>query len=174
MIAGVLLGGGRSRRFGSNKLQAPIDGRRMLDIACAHFLEAGLEPVVFCGRDRPEDERVIVVEPGADMIDTLRNGLRAIPDGPFAFAPADMPRLQPGLIQRLAEAFLASGKPYLVPVFEGRRGHPAFASDKEPFFRLGDTRGAREVWETAGEDLVHFEIETRDILFDVDRPSDLE
>jgi len=172
-IAGVLLGGGASRRFGAPKLEARLGDVRLLDLACGHFLDAGLDPVVFAGRGRPEDPRVRVVEPGAEMIDTLRNGLRALGDEAFAFAPADMPALSPELIRALAAAFDASAKPFLVPSFGGRRGHPAFARAKEPFFRLGDTGGAREVWRAAGKDLVHFEVGTTDVLFDVDVPEDL-
>jgi molybdenum cofactor cytidylyltransferase len=173
VIAGVLLGGGASRRFGSNKLQEKLGGERLLDIACAHFLDAGLEPVVFAGDLLPKDPRVVVAAPGAHMIDTLRSGLAALPDVPFAFAPADMPALSPELIAALRDAFLAAGRPYLVPVHGGRRGHPAFAHTKEPFLRLGDRAGAREVWQQAGEDLVHEEVETADILFDVDTAEDL-
>jgi molybdenum cofactor cytidylyltransferase len=172
-IAGVLLGGGASQRFGSDKLAEKLAGERLLDIACAHFLDAGLAPVVFAGRLKPADERVLVVAPGAQMIDTLRHGLAALPDGPFAFAPADMPALAPELIAALRDAFLAAGRPYLVPVHAGRRGHPAFAHSKEPFLRLGDAGGAREVWQLAGDDLVHHEVATADVLFDVDRPQDL-
>ncbi len=172
-IAGVLLGGGASRRFGSDKLAAKLGGERLLDIACAHFLDAGLSPVIFAGDLRPADERVLVAAPGAHMIDTLRNGLAAAPDGPFAFAPADMPALGADLIRALRDAFVAAGCPYLVPVHGGRRGHPAFAREKEPFLRLGDRSGAREVWQQAGDDLVHFEVETADILFDIDTPDDL-
>ncbi|MHC4972647.1 MAG: nucleotidyltransferase family protein [Planctomycetota bacterium] len=172
-IAGVLLGGGASRRFGSNKLEEELAGKRLLDIACAHFLDAGLAPVVFAGELQPADPRVETVAPGPHMIDTLRNGLAALPDGPFAFAPADMPALGPELIASLRDAFLAAGRPYLVPVHGGRRGHPAFARTKEPFLRLGDRGGAREVWQQAGDDLVHFDVETADVLFDVDTPDDL-
>jgi molybdenum cofactor cytidylyltransferase len=172
-IAGVLLGGGASRRFGSDKLESKLAGKRLLDIACVHFLDAGLAPVVFVGAGRPADPRVLVVAPGAQMIDTLRHGLAAVPDGPFAFAPADMPALGSELIASLRDAFLAAGRPYLVPVHGGRRGHPAFAREKEPFLRLGDAGGAREVWQHAGEDLVHHEVETADVLFDVDTPDDL-
>jgi acetylornithine deacetylase/succinyl-diaminopimelate desuccinylase-like protein/CTP:molybdopterin cytidylyltransferase MocA len=172
-VAGVLLGGGESRRFGSPKLEATLGGRRLVDIACANFLDAGFEPVVFCGRARPQDPRVLVVEPGAEMIATLRSGLAAVPDGPFAFAPADMPFLRPPLLRELREAFLASGKPFLVPVLRGRRGHPAFSRAKEPFLRIGGRGGARDVWRQAGTDLVHHGVATEAVLFDVDWPADL-
>jgi CTP:molybdopterin cytidylyltransferase MocA len=172
-VAGVLLGGGASTRFRAPKLEVRWHGRRLLDVACANFLDAGLSPVVFAGLPRPEDLRVMRAEGGARMIDTLRSGLAAIPDVPFAFAPADMPALHAGLVRELLDAFAASGKDFLVPVFEGRRGHPAFARKKEPFLRLGDRDGAREVWRDAGDRILHYEVKTADILFDVDTPDDL-
>jgi len=172
-VAGVLLGGGASTRFRAPKLEARWHGRRLLDIACANFLEAGLSPVVFAGATRPDDLHVVRVDGGARMIDTLRNALAAIPDMPFAFAPADMPALHAGLVRELLEAFVAAGEDFLVPVFEGRRGHPAFARTKEPFLRLGDTDGAREVWREAKDRILHYQMKTADILFDVDTPEDL-
>jgi CTP:molybdopterin cytidylyltransferase MocA len=172
-VAGVLLGGGASTRFRAPKLEARWHGRRLLDIACANFLDAGLSPVVFAGLPRPDDLRVVRAEPGAKMIDTLRKGLAAIPEAPFAFAPADMPALHAGLVRELLEAFLSSGRDFLVPVFQGRRGHPAFALRKEPFLRLGDADGAREVWRDAGDRILHYEVKTPDVLFDVDTPEDL-
>ena len=172
-VAGVLLGGGASTRFRAPKLEARWHGRRLLDIACANFLDAGLSPVVFAGATRPDDLHVVRVDGGARMIDTLRNALAAIPDMPFAFAPADMPALHAGLVRELLEAFVAAGEDFLVPVFEGRRGHPAFARTKEPFLRLGDTDGAREVWREAKDRILHYQMKTADILFDVDTPEDL-
>ena len=80
-VAGILLGLGEGRRFGGNKLAAQIDGRRLVDIACAHFLEAGLNPVVFVGTDKPSDPRVVSVTAAARtnaMIDSLRLGLDAV------------------------------------------------------------------------------------------------
>jgi CTP:molybdopterin cytidylyltransferase MocA len=172
-VAGVLLGGGASTRFRAPKLEARWHGRRLLDISCSNFLGGGLSPVVFAGSVRPDDLRVVRVDGGARMIDTLRNALAHAPDGPFAFAPADMPALHAALVRELLDAFVASGKDFLVPVYGGRRGHPAFARSKEPFLRLGDADGAREVWRDAGDALLHYEVATADILFDVDTPDDL-
>jgi CTP:molybdopterin cytidylyltransferase MocA len=172
-VAGVLLGGGRSSRFGAPKLEAEVKGERLIDASCAHFLAAGLEPVVFCGSVRPADPRVVVVAGGATMIETLRSGLAALPEGPFAFAPADMPALCPDLVRSLLETFLAGNETYLVPCHAGRRGHPAFARSAKAFFRLGDREGPREVWREAGGTLRHEEVETADVLFDIDTPEDL-
>jgi len=172
-VAGVLLGGGASTRFRAPKLEALWHGRRLIDIACGSFLDAGLAPVVFAGAIRPDDLRVVRAEAGARMIDTLRHALDALPDVAFAFAPADMPALAPGLVRELRDAFLAAGADYLIPVHAGRRGHPAFARHKEPFFRLGDEEGAREVWREAEGRILHYEVATADILFDVDTPEDL-
>jgi len=162
-----------AQRFGSPKLEAELDGVRLLDVACAHFREAGLAPVIYAGRGDPSDPEIIVADPGAEMINTLRNGLRHLPFGPAAFAPADMPALTPDLIRSLVERFAESGAEYLVPVHEGRRGHPAFARSLDAFFRLGDHDGAREVWREAGDAVLHVEVDTADILFDVDTPADL-
>jgi len=172
-LAGVLLGGGASRRFGVQKLEAELHGSRLVDLACDHFLEAGLDPVVFVGRVAPADPRVLVAEPGREMIDTLRNGLALLPEGAFAFAPADMPALSADLIRRLMAVFEGCGKPYLVPSYDGRRGHPAFAREHGAFHRLGDRGGAREIWREAGEQLHHEVVASADVLFDVDVPEDL-
>ncbi len=178
-VAGILLGLGEGRRFGGDKLSAEIDGSRLVDIACRHFLEGGLDPVVFVGVTEPADPRVVRVTPATPtsaMIESLRLGLEALRArgaGAFAFAPADMPALTPALVRTLLAAFENGGHEFLVPSFEFRRGHPAFARDATAFFSNGDSGGAREIWKAAGARLHHEVVATSDILFDIDVPEDL-
>ncbi|MHC4953031.1 MAG: nucleotidyltransferase family protein [Planctomycetota bacterium] len=172
-VAGILLGGGDSKRFGSPKLLAEIDGERLVDIACAHFLDAGFEPVIFCGDIQPRDEWVVCAPRGERMLETLRFGLAAAPEGPVAFAPADLPFLTPDLLKELTECFASSGKRYLVPMHGGRGGHPAFARETDAFLDPDLRGGARSVWRDAGADLVRFETSNADILYDIDTPEDL-
>jgi CTP:molybdopterin cytidylyltransferase MocA len=144
-----------------------------VDRACSHFLEAGLDPVVFCGDADPSVGHVVRAPRGERMLETLREGLAAIPEGPFAFAPADHAFLAPELIRRLAEAFEESGKRYLVPVFQGRGGHPAFARDKLAFLDSALQGGARGVWRSAGDELLRLDVDTADVLYDIDTQEDL-
>ncbi|MEM8882644.1 MAG: NTP transferase domain-containing protein [Planctomycetota bacterium] len=172
-VAGILLGGGRSERFDGDKLAATIDGVRVLDRACAHFLEAGLEPVVFCGAHVPADPRVLRAPRGARMLETLRHGIEAIGARPFAFAPADLAFLAPDVIRTLCATFEERGVRYLVPVHGGRGGHPAFARDAAAFLDPALEGGARGVWRRAGDELLRLPVETADILYDIDTRADL-
>ena len=174
-VAGILLAGGGSSRFGSDKLEERVKGVRLVDLACRNFLDAGLEPVVLVGGPLPE-EHVLHMRPAhptQHMIDTLRLGLRMI-DGPFAFAPADMPALAPDLIRELLKVFQGSGRDYLVPSHAGRHGHPAFGRSPEPFLQAGADGGAREVFRAAGDALLVHEVSSADVLFDIDEPADLQ
>lgn len=174
-VAGILLAGGDSSRFGSDKLEERVGGVRLVDLACRNFLDAGLQPVVLIGGPLPE-EHVLHMRPARPtqhMIDTLRLGLRTI-EGPFAFAPADMSALAPDLIRELLEVFLGSGRDYLVPCHAGRHGHPAFGRTPEPFLGRGADEGAHKVFRAAGDALLLHEVGTADVLFDIDEPADLQ
>lgn len=176
-IAGILLGGGRSERFGGKKLEALLGGRRLVDIACANFVEAGLDPVLFAGTADPSVPGVLAVappRPTASMIETLRLALDRLPGGPFCFAPADLPFLSPPLVRRLREEFERGGAEFLIPTHGGRRGHPAFARSPNPFRIAGDREGPREIFRAAGDSLRLVEAGTADILYDIDTTEDLE
>lgn len=59
-LLGAILAGGQSRRFGSDKAMAVIDGKRLID-RVADALQGQCDAVVLCGR----------VEPGFDCLPDL-------------------------------------------------------------------------------------------------------
>ena len=78
----VVLAGGESRRFGSDKLAADLDGRTLLDATLAS-VPAGL-PVVVVGPARPVRRDVRFVRedpPGGGPAAALVAGLTAALDG---------------------------------------------------------------------------------------------
>lgn len=146
-IAGVVLAAGASRRFGAQKLLAPLDGRALVWWAVERVLCA---PVT----------STLVVVGGADA-DGVREALaglavrvvvneRTADEAPRAaiFALGDQPRVPAAAIAGVVHAFRVSGVPIVVPVYAGGvRGHPVlFAANLFPeLLAVRGDEGARGV-----------------------------
>ncbi|MCZ6838450.1 MAG: molybdopterin-binding/glycosyltransferase family 2 protein [Alphaproteobacteria bacterium] len=185
-IAGVVLGGGQSRRMGVvNKLLAKVDGKPMIRHAVDTVREAGADPVIVVTGH--EAERVRAVLDDADVIfvhndgyagglsTSLRTGIAAVPDtcDGALVALGDMPRLQPAHVERLIEAFSPdAGRAICVPTWQGKRGNPVLWARR--FFaemeQVDGDVGAKHLIGALVE-LVH-EVEMPDsgVLIDVDSP----
>ena len=187
-VSGVLLAAGTSSRFGeANKLLATVDGEPLVRRAVAPLLAADLhEIVVVLGheadavRDALADLPVefVVNEDYADgQATSVRTGVRAVDEAAAAalFALGDMPRVDPGTVDRLVAAYREGRGSALAAGYDGRRGNPVLF-DGRHFDALaavaGDT-GGRAVFERAADSAV---VETGDpgVRADVDTPADLD
>lgn len=159
MIAAVVLAAGASRRFGSQKLLAPVRGAPLVRRTVEQVLTASLDAiVVVLGR---EDQAVraalgdmpvrFVFNPDFrdGLCTSLRTGLR---DLGRTFAAVivvlgDQPGISGATIASLIEEYRRSGQPIVVPVYSGTRGNPVLF-DASLFAELeavvGD-QGGREV-----------------------------
>jgi molybdopterin-guanine dinucleotide biosynthesis protein A len=110
-ITGIVLAGGRSTRFGGDKLAAEVDGRPLLHLAIDAVGEVVDEVVVVVGTDAaepplPPDPRVPVVVArdavaGQGPLAGLAAGLAAA-SGPLALlVGGDQPALRPDLLREL-------------------------------------------------------------------------
>lgn len=113
-LLGAILAGGQSRRFGSDKAAAMLEGRALIDHV-ADALRAQCDALVVCGReyggvtslpDRPRPD----LGPLGGLCAALRYGLDQGFDAVLS-APCDVPDLPSGLGERL-----------------GRKGGAAFVS----------------------------------------------
>jgi molybdopterin-guanine dinucleotide biosynthesis protein A len=112
MTAAVVLAGGRSRRFGTDKLAAPLaDGRSVLAhaVAVAAAVADELVVVVAPGTDRPAGlpGRTRIVhdpEPDVGPLLGLAGGLQAVADGIVLLVGGDMPALDPSVLRLLIGA----------------------------------------------------------------------
>jgi molybdenum cofactor cytidylyltransferase len=187
-IVGILLAGGHSRRFGSNKLLHPLaDGQAVAVAAGRHLLAAIPDSVAIV---RPEafvlgeqlqtfGMRVIVcTEQQQEMGDSLSAAIRyASADRPvdgFVIALADMPYIAPQTIRAVADA-LAAGAQIVVPIYQGQRGHPVgfAASFKSSLENLHGDQGARAIVQQHQASVVRIEVDDAGILRDIDTPADL-
>lgn len=191
----IVLAAGAGRRFGGGKLMAPWRGRPLMEGALEAALASGADPiVVVTGSDagrvsetatawaglREAESRLRIVhatDHEEGMGASLRTGARALPEGlagAFVFL-ADMPGVPHDVLPGLVQA-LEAGAPAAAPEHEGKRGHPViFSADLLPeLARATGDAGARDILSNLGEGLVRIPTASPGVLFDVDRPGDLE
>lgn len=186
MITGILLAAGSSRRFGSGaqKLLAPLpDGRTVVQVAAANLLQACGRVIAVTRRDarlmRALDDAGchVIVNPRADegMGTSIAAGVAASADASgWLIALGDMPFIRPATMRAILDA-PAQQDAIVIPVFDGRRGHPVrFARRYEQALRqLGGDRGARSVLEQYPADIVQIETSDAGVIADIDTPADL-
>lgn len=115
-IAGAILVGGRSRRFGSDKARAHWGDRTFLEHVAAAMRGAGLQPLYGVGglaEGLPDGLGPIGDRwPGEGPLGGVISAL-AVHGGDVFVAACDLPRLTPGVVRRLVE--YTGPEPVVVP-----------------------------------------------------------
>jgi len=159
MLAAVILSGGASTRMGSPKALLPYQGRPFLEhlLEVTHHPKITVRRVVLGAHAEPiakaiqlyPDEIVINQEWQQGQLSSLQAALRSLPAGTYGMLLCliDHPLISKGLVDALIEQFYATKAPVVLPVFQGRRGHPVIFSAKvyEELERAPAEVGARGV-----------------------------
>jgi molybdenum cofactor cytidylyltransferase len=181
----ILLAAGAGSRFGGGKLLHPLeDGVAIAAHAARNLIAAGLavtavvRPGDFPVAELLEQEGcAVTVCPAAaqGMGVSLAHGVSVTRDaGGWIVALADMPRIRPDTIRRVAQA-LEAGAEIVAPAYQGDRGHPVgfgrrFRHELEAL--IGDS-GARAVVQRNQALVRLIDCDDPGILLDIDRRSDL-
>jgi molybdenum cofactor cytidylyltransferase len=188
-LAALVLAAGSARRFGGGKLLAPWRGAPLLHGALAAARGAPVSHViVVTGADGEAVEACArAFDPGAAIVHaarhaegmaaSLRAGVGVLPPGTagaFIFL-GDMPRIPHAVLAPLADA-VRDGALAAAPAFGGVRGNPVLLSNAlfPDVARLTGDTGARSVLQGLGSRLALVEAPDDGVLFDVDRPADLD
>lgn len=166
MLAAVILSGGASSRMGSPKALLPYQGRPFLE----HLLEITIHPDisvrrVVLGADAESIARAIPLKASEMIINSqwekgqlssIQAAVRKLPAGTegMLLLLIDHPLISSALVGELIAQFYKSKKPIVLPVYEGRRGHPViFSASLYPeLLRAPLETGARAVvWAHAEE-----------------------
>jgi molybdenum cofactor cytidylyltransferase len=184
----ILLAAGCSRRMGTQKLLLPLHDKPVIvhpvdallrsDIARQIVVVLGPNPRSI--REALDGRPVRFVEAGAtvDMLESIRAGIRALPtscDG-ILVALGDQPNLSVRLLRRMAEALADAPQGIVVPICQGRRGHPLlFSADfRGEILTSFDGVGLRGLLCAHPDKIVAVRTSSSSVLEDMDTPQDYE
>ena len=159
MLVAVILSGGASRRMGSPKALISYQGASFLE----HLLSVTRHPAigvrrVVLGPDAVEILQQVKLAAGEIVINkdweqgqlsSIQAAVRSLPAGTegMLLCPVDHPLVSARLVNSLIVTFLETRAPIVLPLYEGRRGHPVIfsASVYEELLRAPPETGARAV-----------------------------
>jgi CTP:molybdopterin cytidylyltransferase MocA len=182
-VALVIIGAGAGTRFGGPKAEATLDdGRRFLDAIAEIGKNAGLAPIIAVlpsGVAAPAGVRAVVnANPKSEQIVSARLGLAQLTGAPVTSAllwPVDHPFVTLPSVLAILDAARRTGAHIVVPVHEGRRGHPAWFH-RETWRELMTVAdgGARAVIRADASRVGEVDVHDAGILRDIDTRGDLD
>jgi len=186
MTVGIILSAGESKRMGTPKQLLPwgktIILQQVIDNAAASHLEQ-IILVLGCRAGEianqitlsPKTRTVINNDYQEGMSSSVKCGVKNAPAGAEAYMLllGDQPFIGPAIINRVLDAYQKSKLSIVIPVYNGKRGHPVIfdAKYKDELLAIAD-RVARAVLDNHLRDILEVPLEAPEILTDIDTPQD--
>lgn len=185
-IWAVVLAAGLSTRMGTQKLLLPFGEKTIVECVVENILNSGITRiVVVLGANYDEIEEVLKSWP----VKTVRNenfqkgmhtsvisGVKTLPFNAKAVLIflGDQPFISGKVVQNVVKAWKSSGKGIVIPLFEGKRGHPTLYDMKlrHELSTLDPEVGLRSVAQKFSEDIFELETFCPEIVRDIDTPDD--
>ena len=186
MNCAIVLAAGMSRRMGAQKLLLPFGGKTVISHIVDQIAGSLVDRIIVVAGH--ESERVreqlsgrdvsIVINPdcAAEMLSSVRCGIRVLPEECrcVLVALGDQPGITTGLVNEMVSAFKTANKGIIVPVHQGKLGHPILFSSRycnEILTRYDDI-GLRGLAETHADDVFELNVSSPAVLCDMDCPQD--
>jgi molybdenum cofactor cytidylyltransferase len=192
MIVAIIPAAGRSVRMGRSKLALPLGDTTVLGRVIQTLRDGGVDRnVVVLGPHVLELEALAQLS-GAevcrlphdtgDMRETVVHGLdwieqheHPLPSDAFLLLPGDIPGVSSVVIRRLMATYEQScARGIVVPVFDGRRGHPALIAWRHAagIRTLSSQRGIDSYLREHAADTIEVPVDDMGVSSDLDTPAD--
>lgn len=186
MISAIVLAAGESKRMGKVKQLLPFAQSTVLEQVINNLLESKLDEIIVVlgyqaqkiARKIGSNHVKIVINPNfkQGMSSSIKCGLSQIDKRAEAIMImlGDQPLIGKEIVDTLIEMFLKSNQGIIVPVYEGRRGHPIIfdVKYKSELLSLKDDIGGRKVIETHLQDILEVEVNSPGVIIDIDNKAD--
>ena len=186
MICAVVLAAGLSSRMGVQKLLLPFGGKTVISHIVEQIHASTIDEVHIIVGYQAElisNELFgravsIVNNPNYEsgMLSSVRCGLNSLPEKCRAVMVilGDQPSITTELINKILQSYAATEKSILVPLYEGKRGHPVLFSLKyrDEIMTQYDCVGLRGLLHNHPEEVFELKVSTASVLCDMDYPED--
>jgi molybdenum cofactor cytidylyltransferase len=184
-VSAIVLAAGSSRRMGRSKQLLPLGHSPVIRHCLDGIVASGLRDiVVVLGADHNGTaaairgmpvKTAVNADPGSDMAASIRLGLRQIDRASTGvlICLADHPLVSSETIMGLVNAHRASPDSILIPLYQGRRGHPTLFPRKaiEDIFSV---ETLRNVIASRVGSVRTVEVDDEGVVLDLDTPEDYE
>ncbi len=182
LVSAILLAAGESKRLGGEKLLLPLVNSTVLERTIDNLLGSRVDEVIVVVGHRAQEMKQIIGDRPVKIVvneayqqgmsTSIIKGLKMVDNRASAvmLALADQPFIGSALINRLVEEFVNNKKGIVLPVYEGKRGHPVIFSIKykEELLNLEGDVGGREIVSRHPDDLLEVEVDSESIFTDID------
>lgn len=187
-VVALLLAAGESTRMGRPKQLLEWDGGTLIEYQVRQLLAGGCDAVIAVLGHRADEIRPYAESAGARVAvnaayregraGSIRTGAQALPPdtGAIVILNVDQPR-PASLIRALIDAHRDRGNLITVPVYQGRRGHPAVIDGSlagELAAVEEASEGLRAVMQRHAAERVEVPVDDPSALLDLNLPADYE
>ncbi|HTG14604.1 MAG TPA: nucleotidyltransferase family protein [Blastocatellia bacterium] len=186
MVSAILLAAGESRRMGSFKQLLTLEGKTFVECCVDNLLASrACEVVVVTGHREVEVRAAIGARPvsfahnldyHSGMSSSIKRGVTAIRDDSRAIliALVDQPQIGADVFNLVIETYLAEQPLMVLPVYEGRTGHPIVLDLKlrDEILEMDTEQGLRQVVSSHRNQTRLVEVPSGTVLLDFDTPED--
>ncbi|MGQ8335841.1 XdhC family protein [Sunxiuqinia sp. A32] len=182
----IILAAGQSKRMEQQKLLMPWNGHTIIETVIQKAKASIADKVLVVKGSHKEgiEEQINKLQVLAvenvnykkGMLSSIQCGVNSISSeaGAVIILLGDQPMLQSDVINQLIRSWQKSYKGIIVPVWKGKRGHPILIDIKfkEEINHLNPDIGLRELLLNHPNDILEIDVQTGDILKDIDTPED--
>jgi molybdenum cofactor cytidylyltransferase len=178
----IILAAGESKRMGFPKMLLLFNGITMLENVIGNIKGSVVDHTLVVLGAEKETLTELVSKSSVKycfndnykqgMLSSVKCGFRNLPldfEAVLVFQ-GDQPFISPMVIDRVIEGYRSSGKGIVIPVYNGRRGHPLLVDQKyrSEIEWLDDNEGLRSLSPRFSDDVLEVETDDPGILRDFD------